>query len=82
MTRKQIRKSIEQLNTELQQAVKDNNTSDTLRCLFGLGILKDMLLESYGETNASDAVSPVVTSNVNVSEYRAPDFSSPLRIVK
>lgn len=82
MKRSEIRKTIKQLNFELQNAVQSNDTENTLRCMFGLGILKDALLESYGETYTTDSICPVVTSNINITKNGAPNFARPLKIAK
>jgi hypothetical protein len=82
MNRGEIRKMIIQLNLELKNAVSLDDTENTLRCMFGLGILKDALLESYGETYATNAVGSVITSNVQVPKNRSTNLAGPLRVAK
>lgn len=82
MNRRDIRKMIKQLNFELQNAVQSNDTENTLRCMFGLGILKDALLESYGETYTTDAIGPVISSNVNIAKNSPTNLTGPFKIAK
>lgn len=82
MKRKEIRNLIYSTNKDLDLAVKENNTAKIIQLLFALSILKDTLLESYGETCTNGAVCPVITSYVNISKYTATDFTRPLRSVK
>lgn len=82
MNRRDIRKMIKQLNFELQNAVQSNDTENTLRCMFGLGILKDALLESYGETYATDSISPVIPGHVNITKNSPTNLTGPFKIAK
>lgn len=84
MTVLEIRAEIHKAKLELSNAIMTDNYNEVPRLVTALSVLKDTLLECYGETYSKNIIpSAVAGSDVNIVKYSPTDFSGPsIRIVK